>query len=58
MACSSCWHYSFLYRRLFINKHIKSRKKALATLEMHEGGGRILIGAKRDGAPEAPVRLA
>ena len=42
----------------FINKHIKSRKKALATLEMHEGGGRILIGAKRDGAPESLVRLA
>lgn len=42
----------------YIKMHIKKRRKALATIEQQEGGGRILIGSKRDGAPEALVGLA
>ncbi len=41
----------------FVSKHIKSRRKALDLLEQQDGGGRILIGAKRDGAPESLVQL-
>ena len=42
----------------YLSVHLKKRRKALAALEQQEGGGRILIGAKRDGAPESLVELA
>jgi nucleotide-binding universal stress UspA family protein len=41
----------------FLSVHVKKRRRVLAALEQQEGGGRILIGSKRDGAPESLVKL-